>query len=228
VNVPPDCLPKMWRFMEQHQTIGLLGPKMLGVDGRGHRSGMRFPTIWNVFLRALSLDSVLKGPGILGGYLMTDFHFDQIRDVEVLNGWFWMTRREALDQVGLLDERFFMYGEDIDWCKRFHLAGWRIVFYPEAEALHYGGASSSKEPARFCVELQRANLQYWRKYHSRISLFFYLLAVWLSHALRLIGWGFVYLVKRSSRSKASFEVRQNCAGMHWLLGLKSVREAGEQ
>ena len=161
-NVPPDCLPKMHSYMEQQPTIGLLGPGMLRPDGRVYRSGMRFPTLWNLLLRALFLDSLFKGSGFFGGYLMKDFQFDRTRDIDVLNGWLWMARREALNQVGSLDDRFFMYAEDVDWCKRFHLAGWRVVFYPEARALHYGGASSKNAPARFLVEKQRANLQYWK------------------------------------------------------------------
>jgi GT2 family glycosyltransferase len=188
---------------------------------------MRFPTIWNILLRALAMDSVLKGPGTLGGFLMADFHFDQIKDMDVLNGWFWMARREALDQVGLLDERFFMYGEDIDWCHRFRLAGWRIVFYPEAEALHYGGASSSNAPVRFSVEMERANLQYWQKYHGRILLFFYKLVVYLHHTVRAVGWGLAYLGKPSSRSRAQFEVIQNVACIRWLLGLPPLKDARE-
>jgi GT2 family glycosyltransferase len=228
VNVPPDCLPKMRRYMEQQPTIGLLGPKMIGPDGHAHRSGMRFPSVWNVFLRALAVDSRLKGPRAIGGLLMGDFQFDQIKDIDVLNGWFWMTRREALAQVGLLDERFFIYGEDIDWCKRFHLGGWRVVFYPKAEALHYGGASSSNAPVRFGIEMQRSNLQYWGKYHGRTSMFFYVLAIWLDYIIRILGYGFVYLAKRSSRSRALAELKKNLAYMHWLLGLRTIEETKEQ
>ena len=128
VNVPPDCLSKLRQYMEQNPRVGLVGPKMLGPDGTARRSGMRFPSVWNSFLRAFALDSMFKGSKLFGGLLMSDFKFDRTRDIEVLNGWFWMTRKEALDEVGPLDERFFMYGEDIDWCKRFQLAGWRVVF----------------------------------------------------------------------------------------------------
>src|ERR1035437_9748775 len=100
-------------YMEQQPTIGLLGPGWLQMDGRLHRSGMRFPTLWHVFLRALFLDSLFRGSRFFGGFLMKDFHFDRTTDIDVLNGWFWIARREALNQVGPLDERFFMYGEDL-------------------------------------------------------------------------------------------------------------------
>ncbi len=228
VNVPPDCLPKMHCYMEQQPTVGLLGPGMRGADGRVHRSGMRFPTIWNVFLRALALDSLFKTSRVFGGFLMSDFQFDRTTDMDVLNGWLWMARREALNQVGPLDDHFFMYAEDIDWCKRFHLAGWRVVFYSEAEALHYGGASSANAPSRFMVEKQRANLQYWKKYHGRVSSFIYLLIACLNYAIRATAWGFIYLTQRSSHSRAHLEVKQYLRCLRWGLDFRTLNESGKQ
>jgi GT2 family glycosyltransferase len=228
VNVPPDCLSKMHGYMEQQPTIGLLGPGMLQTDGRLHRSGMRFPALWSVFLRALFLDSLFKRSSIFGGFLMKDFQFDRTRDMDVLNGWFWMARREALNQVGLLDERFFIYAEDLDWCKRFHLAGWRLVFYPEARALHYGGASSANAPSRFLVEKQRANLQYWKKYHGRTSLIFYQLFGCLNYAIRTAGWGVVYLIRRSSRHRAHVALKQYLECLRWALDFRTLKEVGKQ
>ena len=227
VNVPPDCLPKMHSYMEQNPTIGLLGPGMLYTDGRVHRSGMRFPTLWNLLLRALFLDVLLKRSSFFGGYLMKDFQFDRTTDIEVLNGWFWMARREALNKAGLLDERFFMYAEDVDWCKQFHLAGWRVVFYPEARALHYGGASAANAPSRFNVEMQRANLKYWKKYHGRVSLFLYLLIGCLNYAIRAAGWGLVYLMRRSSRYRAEIEVQQYMKCLRWALDSGTLSELGK-
>lgn len=228
VQVPPDCLSKMYEYMEEAPTIGLLGPQMRGPHGEIRRSCMRFPTLRNSFLRAMALDSTFGKTGRFGGSLMTDFQFDTMKDVDVLNGWFWMARREAVDQVGPLDERFFMYGEDIDWCKRFHSTKWRVVFYPGANAIHYGGASSSNAPVRFYVEMQRANLQYWEKHHSHISLLFYLLTACLNHASRVIGYGCVYLIRRTARPEVSFKIRRSCACILSLMGVNSSYEAVTQ
>lgn len=217
VNVPPDCLAKMYAYMDQHPDIGLLGPGMLRPDGRLHRSGMRFPKLWHVFLRALFLDSLFKGSHFFGGFLMRDFHFDSTRDIDVLNGWFWMTRCEALKQVGPLDDRFFMYAEDVDWCKRFQLAGWRIVFYPEARAVHYGGVSAKNQPSRFVLEMQRANLQFWKKYHGPLSVFVYMLVNCLGYAVRAAGWSVLYAVKPQVRARARVEVKQYLACLRWAL-----------
>jgi GT2 family glycosyltransferase len=216
VNVPPDCLKRMVGYMEQHANIGLLGPRMLGPEGKTARSCMRFPTLWNSFCRALALDSFFARSRLFGGSLMRDFAHDRMAEVEVLNGWFWLVRREALVQVGLLDERFFIYGEDIDWCQRFHQSGWRVVFYPEAEALHYGGASSANAPIRFCIEMQCASLQYWKKHHGRFSSACYVLISLLNHALRIAGYVAAYTVSKSARSQAEFKIRRSAACLRWL------------
>jgi hypothetical protein len=189
---------------------------------------MRFPSLGNILLRALFLDSLFKSTGLFGGFLMKDFHFDQTRDMDVLNGWLWMARKDALNKVGPLDERFFMYAEDVDWCKRFKLAGWRVVFYPEAKALHYGGASSANAPSRFNVEMQRANLQYWKKYHGRLSLFLYLMIGCLSYAVRAVGWAAIFLLKKSSRSRANLEVKQYLKCIRWVFESRTLNELVKQ
>jgi len=114
-------------------------------------------------------------------------------------------RREAVAQVGLLDERFFFYGEDIDWSERFHQAGWRVCFHPSARAVHFGNASSDTAPDRFNLELQRASLQLWQKYNGRLGTAAYLLICILHHVLRaghceLRAW-FDVLRKRQWRDK---------------------------
>jgi GT2 family glycosyltransferase len=219
VNVLPGCLPKMFEFMQKNPNIGLLGPAMLDRDGRVQRSGMRFPSIWNALLRSLAADSLFRVLRMPGTWLMSDFGFDQLRDMEVLNGWFWMARREAVQQVGPLDEAFFMYAEDMDWCKRFWSAGWRVVFYPDAKSVHYGGGSSANDPLRFSLEQGRANLQYWRKHHGKASSVTYLAAVLLGHALRAGGWALVSLVRLGRRETAVFQIKRNLACMrhiNWL------------
>jgi hypothetical protein len=226
VVVPAGCLERMVEYMEQHPYIGMLGPKMLLPDGTIGQSCMRFPSLWNWFCRALALDQLFSRSRMFGGFLMTDFLYDRVMDVNVLTGWFWMVRKEALDQVGLLDERFFMYGEDIDWSKRFHEAGWRVVFYPDAEAVHYCGASSSKAPTRFYIEMNRANMQYCRQHHSRFAVLWFWLATCLHEVVRIVGYGVVYLLKRGRDSEAGFKVKRSMACLLWLMGLKAVQGTG--
>ncbi|MHB8413709.1 MAG: glycosyltransferase family 2 protein [Candidatus Acidiferrales bacterium] len=218
VVVPRDCLEKMASYLDRNPTIGVLGPQMIGPDGTVGRSCMSFPTVWACFCRALALDVLIPKSQLFGRLLMTHFAHDRIADVEVLNGWFWMIQRKAIENVGLLDERFFMYGEDVDWCKRFHNAGWRIVYFADAEAIHYGGASSSDAPIRFYIEMHRARLQYWRKHHSIVAQKAFIFTAWLHLSARMLGYAALYLIRRSDRSRVKFKIQRSITSMRWLIG----------
>jgi len=222
VVVPPGCFETMVDYMDAHSDIGLLGPKMLSPDGGIGPSVMKLPTVWNSLCCALGLHSIFKNSNFFGGYLMPNFPYDKIEDVEVLTGWFWMTPKPALDQVGGLDERFFMYGEDIDWCHRYLKAGWRVVFFPGAEALHYGAASSAQAPTRFYVEMRRANLQYFRKHYGRVRTAGYLLTTWVHELVRIAAYGALYCVKRTQRPDAALKVERSWSCLRWLSGRFAV------
>jgi GT2 family glycosyltransferase len=183
---------------------------------------MRFPTLWNCLCNALFLDLVFKGNPRFAGVLMTDFDGDQTSQVDVLNGWFLVVRRQALDRVGLLDENFFMYGEDIDWSYRFHNAGWERVYFAGAHALHYGGASSKVESTRFYIQKHKANLQYWRKHHSKAGVLGYWLTTLANNVLRAVAYSLVYLLNRGKQLEASFKIKRSAACIAWLVGLRSA------
>jgi len=221
VVVPVGCIEKLTDYLKQNPTIGMLGPKMLLRDGTIGQSCMGFPTVWNWFCRALALDALFKNSRLFGGYLRTDFRYDRTQDVDILTGWFWVVSRQAFEQVGALDERYFFYGDDIDWSIRFHKAGWRVVFYPEAHAIHYCGASSSKSPVRFYVEMHRANLQLCKKFYAwpkRLGLW---LALCLQEIVRILGYGAVYLLRRSARETARFKIKRSVVCLSWLMGFSS-------
>lgn len=227
VVVPEGCLDKMLDYLEDHSDIGMLGPRMILPDGSVGQSCERFPTVWNWFCRAVALDRLFKGAKIFGDFTMASFKYDKIQDVEVLTGWFWMVRRLAMTQVGLLEEQFFMYGEDIDWPKRFHNLGWRVVFYPEAAAVHHCAASSSRAPTRFYVEMCRANLQYFQKHHSKPAVVGFWFATWLHQVVRIVGYGAVYVTNKAARAQAGFKVRRSVACLLWLAGLRTAGEGNE-
>jgi len=221
VTVPPGCLQKLFDYMERNPSAGMAGPSMLTPGGTVGSSCMRRPTLRISLVQALGLGSVFNG---------STLHIENLestgaQDVDVLNGWFWMVRRSALDGVGLLAEDFFMYGEDIDWCHRFWSHGWRVVYLPEASAIHYGGASSSRAPIGCYIEMQRANIQYWRRYHNVVSRGVHVLIVFLHQLLRVFGYGAVYALKPAARSEVSFKIRRSSACLGWLLGLHRKRHA---
>jgi GT2 family glycosyltransferase len=218
VVIPPGCLERLVDYMERNPSVGVLGPKMLSPIGDVGYSVMRLPTVWNSLCCAVGLHTLLPASKWFAGFQMNGYPYDSVDDVEVLTGWFWMISRPALGTVGGLDERFFMYGEDIDWCHRFRDAGWRVVFYPFAEALHYGAASSGKTPIRFYIEMHRANLQYFRKHHGRLGWLGYLMVMWIHHSLRIAANGLASVIRPSSRADAVFKVKRSALCLAGLAG----------
>lgn len=225
VVVSPSCLENMLAFMNQNPEIGMLGPKMLAPNGGIGHSVMRFPTVWNTLCCSLGLHTLFPHSKLFGSFLMDGYPYDSIDDVEVLTGWFWMVRRKALQDVGGLDEQFFMYGEDIDWSYRFHKAGWRVTFFPRAEALHYGAASSAQAPTRFYIEIRRANLQYFRKYDGRLAALGYKGAVLVHEVVRIIGYGIMYCCRRSQRRLATVVLDRSVCSIRWLAGRRQPTRA---
>lgn len=217
--VKEGCIERMCAYMDQHPEIGMLGPKILNPDSTLQPSCMGLPTLWNVFCRALALDSLFSKSRLFCGRLMNYWPHDAVRHVEVLNGCFWMVRREALEEIGLLDENFFFYGEDVDWCKRYHDSRWEIVFFPEAEAIHYGGVSSANAPVRFYIEMHRADLKYWKKYHSRPLQIGFISTMWIHQIVRIFGQALLYVAKPSRRNQASFKIKRSMACIQWLFGI---------
>ena len=143
-------------------------------------------------------------------------------DVEVISGCFWMARRQAIEVVGNLDERFFFYAEDVDWCKRFADAGWRLVFLPQACATHFGGGSSLNAPFRYSIELLRSNLAYWRKHRGITGqVTYYLLSV-THHSIRLVARSLKAFGRSGASPDTAFKYRRSLLCLRWLPTGKQV------
>jgi GT2 family glycosyltransferase len=217
VEVLGDCLGRLVDYCEKNPKVGMVGPHIIGRDHKLQRTCRGFPGVWNHFCRALALDAIFPRSKWLGGFLMHYWQQDTLQSVDMLTGCFWLARRQALAQVGLLDERFFMYGEDMDWCKRFWLKGWPLVFVPSAEAIHYGGASSANAPVRFYIEKYRAELQYWKKHHSGAAVVCFYLICCLHLVLRTTGYALVFAAKSGDRPTSASKVKRSVACLKWLL-----------
>jgi len=217
VKVLADCVAKLVNFCEAHPEVGMVGPRIMGGDGKLQRSCRGFPGLWNMLCRALSLDGLFPRCKPFGGYLRRYQDYGKLAPADILSGCFWMIRREALKDVGLLDESFFMYGEDMDWCKRFWEAGWGIFYVPQAEAIHYGGASSANAPVRFFIEKQRADLQYWRKHHGRLARGCYFLISCLYHLLRIIGHAGAACLRKHRAQAHRFKMKRSWCCLCWMV-----------
>lgn len=221
VVVLPGCFQELYSFLEHHRTAGMVGPIMLDAQGNIGRSTMAFPSLLNNVYRALALERLFHRSRRFGEFLITHVRTNKTQTVDVLNGFFWMIRRNAIEEVGLLDESFFIYGEDIDYCKRFHDLGWENVLVAEAKAIHFGGASSSKDPIRFYLEMQRANLRYWRKHVGRISELAYRAILAVYHFVRMLSFSVGYALRFSGATRVRIGMRRSRAAFLWLLFSRS-------
>lgn len=203
----PGCIQEMIAFMDAHPDVGLASPRLRNTDGSSQYNCRREPRMLNHLGRALFINSSLADPAYKG---------DRTAEVEILAGAFWVARREAVDEVGLLDEDFFFYGEDLDWSHRFRSAGWKVVYHPGAESIHFGGVSSGLDSDRFSVELLRGRLQLWEKYHGRASTLVYLLISMLYDGLRLGLHAGKFLTGSGGRDAARSKMKQHLAGLRWL------------
>ncbi len=217
VKILKDCITRLVDYCEKQADVGMVGPRMIGRDSKLQRSCRGFPTLWNMTCRAFGLDTMFPRVQLFSGHSLRHWSHDSLRPVDILGGWFWLLRREAVDQVGLLDESFFMYGEDMDWCKRFWSHGWKLVFVPSAEAIHYGGASSANAPVRFYIERHRADLHYWRKHNCRPAFACFFLISCLHLLLRAGGYSLAFLAKRGAQPEYRPKIIRSLACLQWML-----------
>lgn len=220
IKLVHGCLDMMCDYMRKHPEVGLLGPQILNKDLSIQHSCSELPSLRSTLMHALALDKLFPRLRFFRTRFMNDFDYRSPRNVEVLSGCLLMARRDALEVVGLLDERFFFYKEDVDWSKRFNDAHWQVMFYPEPKAIHFGGGSSSLAPTRFRIEMERANLKYWQKHHSwlaqKLMIAFGLIHYWL----RISGWSVTYLLKSGDKVTAKDMIKKNIACLCWLGGFK--------
>jgi GT2 family glycosyltransferase len=166
VIVFAGCLDALADFLDQNPKVGNVGPRVFNPDMSMQSTCRRFPTLWNNFCSASGLETRFKNSRFFAGEHMFYFPHDRTLAVDVLVGCFSMIRRETFDAVGLLDEKLFMYGDDVDWCRRARNAGWQVVFYPGGQAIHDRGKTTAPYPVRFALAQQRSVLYYWSKHHG--------------------------------------------------------------
>jgi len=212
-----DCLDLMCRYMDEHPEIGVLGPKVLNRDGSLQPTCREFPTFWKNICHAMALNKLFPKSSLFGGYTMMDWSHDTVREVDFLSGCFMMVRRSAIEQVGMLDDNFFFYAEDKDWCKRFWKAGWKVVYFPQAKAIHYLYGSSDKDPVKLYIQQTKANLQYYSKHHNFISKMGFIVSNILHQIIRVFGYSVLYLIKSGGREIVFLKIKRSCSCLIWLL-----------
>src|SRR5436190_13593303 len=161
-----DAVEQLVAFAEEHPEAAVVGPKLLNPDGSLQRSVRGYPTVWRLATEYFFLRKLAPGTRAVNAFYAARFAHDQVREAEWVMGACLLVRREAADTVGLFDEDFFMFSEETDWLYRFHRAGWKVLFFPGAEFVHVGGATTSQNWAPMYREQRRGHLRFFAKHGS--------------------------------------------------------------
>jgi GT2 family glycosyltransferase len=161
--VVADGLDKLIEFADEHPEAAVVGPKLLNTDGTLQRSVRGEPTLWRLATEYLFIRKLAPRSKRLNPLYRGDFDHARVAEVDWLFGPALLVRREAADAVGLFDEDFFMFSEEVDWMTRFRRAGWSVLFFPGAEVVHVGGASHG---GRMYIENLRGHLRWFAKHRG--------------------------------------------------------------
>jgi GT2 family glycosyltransferase len=202
--VQPDALNKMVAFLDTRGDVASAGCKLLSERGEVQLSAAWFPSIFTPLVGGIVLPrlfarvfGVKRFPGQI--YLLPESH-EEIQEVDWVCGACLMVRRSVLEDIGLLDENLFMYGEEIDWCFRIRKKGWKVCYFPESEVMHLHGGSALR-PAVKTLAIQRrvfAERYIIRKHHGRCAAILYELLMFAAALLKLPVWWWLKVLRPSS------------------------------
>jgi GT2 family glycosyltransferase len=163
--VLPDALQMLVEFMESNPGAGAAGSRVLNPDGSLQTSCYVAPTLSHEFFRLFHLSRLYPD----SAYQMKNWNTNTSRPVDIIQGDCLMLRKSALDQVGLLDESFFIYSEDVDLCYRLQRANWGLYWVPKAQVIHYGAQSTHQVAAEMFLQLYQSKLMCMRKHHGQVA-----------------------------------------------------------
>jgi GT2 family glycosyltransferase len=208
-----NAIDKTLSFADAHPETAVVGCRVLNPDRTLQPTCFMFPSILNMLLSATYLYKLFPKSRFLGRERMTWWDRTDTRQVDAVTGCFMLVRREAIERVGLLDEQFFVYGEETDWCYRFRQAGWKVMFTPCANIIHLGGQSTQKKATAMVVQLRKSILQFMKKHHGSFIYRTACLLTVIFLAVRLPIWSVIALFQRSESSEAAVKKRAYYTGI---------------
>jgi GT2 family glycosyltransferase len=179
-NPDVEVLPGLWdeavKFMDKNHDVGIMGPKLLNRDMTVQMSCRRFSSPIILLIRGLRLDALLKNIMIIHQYLMIDYDHATVRDVDWVTGALMIVRREAIAQIGKMDERYkIAYSEDQDWCCRMWRGNWRVCYLPQAKAIHDHQQKGMRRPLSKMGRIQLMNnIRLFNKFGWKLSRKFFM------------------------------------------------------
>lgn len=180
VIVLKQAFQNLFVFMEDNPTVGICTPKVLSQDGNLQRQCHRsFARPWDVLSYFLKLDRIFPKSRLFGRYLMTYLPENEIAEVAAVSGSCMVIRRDVVNDIGFLDEQFFAYQEDTDFCLRAYKANWRVIYFPKSHILHYGGmGGSGNEPLK---SIKAWHSSYFLYYKKNLANDYFFLINWMMY-----------------------------------------------
>jgi GT2 family glycosyltransferase len=196
----PEAFDRLVAFLDAHPDAGICGPKVLNKDRTLQKPCRRGePRPLAVISYFTGLSTLFPRSQLFGGYLMNYMGEEETHEVAGVSGSCMLIRREVVDQIGYLDESFFAYQEDADYCFRARQAGWRIFYVPEAQIIHYGGQGGSRvHPYRSIVAWHKSYFLFYRKHLAKDYFFLF---NWLYYAAMFVKLGYTLLANFLRKEK---------------------------
>jgi len=212
-----NSIDRVVSFADTHPDAAVVGCRVLNPDGTLQPTCFMFPSVLNMLLSSTYLYKIFPGSRFFGRERMSWWLRDDVREVDVVTGCFMLVRRDAIEQVGRLDEQFFMYAEEADWCYRFKQRGWKVLFTPDAEIIHYGGQSTKQTAVEMMLQVRGSILQFMRKHRTvweyKVACFF----IWLFLVLRIPVWFIRAVLARGNNQRPRVYLSAYIAGTKILM-----------
>jgi hypothetical protein len=211
------AIQKTVAFTDEHPEAAVVGCRVLNPDRTLQRACFMYPSTLNTLLGATGLRQAFSRSRFFGRERMTWWDFDEVRQVQTVCGCFALVRMTAIEQVGVMDEIYFVYGDDPDWCYRFEKAGWKNLFTPDARIIHFGGQTTKQQPNKFLLQKYGTKLVFIKKYRGRLTFPFACGAQALFCVSKALQFGIVGLFDKSDRERAFKMVRTHLVGATYCL-----------
>lgn len=154
-------------FLIEKENVAAIGPKILNKDGTLQYSARAFPNIFTGVFRRTFLNKLFPNNPYVKEYLMLDWKHNSVKSIGWISGACMLLRRKAITEIGLFDENFFMYVEDLEWCFRAHQKNWEIYYCPLAEIIHYGYLTTQKVAVNMIIEHHKSMLKFYEKHYMK-------------------------------------------------------------
>ncbi|MFC1781154.1 glycosyltransferase family 2 protein [Planctomycetota bacterium] len=225
-----NAISKTVSFADAHPKAAVVGCRVLSSDRKIQSSCFMFPSILNLCLYSTYLYKLFPKNKFFGRELSTWWDKNTIREADFVSGCFMLVRNATISEIGVLDERFFMYFEETDWCYRFRQADWKVLFTPEAEIIHFGGGSAKQVAVKMTLLLRGSMLLFFKKHKGLFTYIAACLLIALFFLVRIPYWLLMALSSQKDKKRQCFRTAYSYTLGTWyaLTGGRKLYRVGQE